>query len=238
MHGRLRDFCGWRNEVLTADGKHEEAIKNGIESLRLARLHENEPTLVAYLVGDCDARNCQSNVYDALAAAAVSPELHAAIDEELARHDDPQQLPNGAENGASFWCRTGSTARNDRRVRSRLAVNVFGWLPEIVCKSACWIRWMKLINWLERPWHEVRAEFEPATGKSIPTGHGVLADLLVPALQAAFEANAVSIALAAGVANLTTALGRMPKRTVAKRRGSTSSVCQRRRRSTRIPVSH
>jgi hypothetical protein len=85
-------LLAWRGEVLLADGQHEEALIQGMRALRLARLHENEPTLVAFLVAVAMRGAANGQIYDALAAGSVSAELHAALDQELARQDDPKNF--------------------------------------------------------------------------------------------------------------------------------------------------
>jgi hypothetical protein len=46
-----------------------------------------------------------------------------------------------------------------------------------------------------RPWYEVREQFGKSDAETISTGHGKLADLLVPAARASFQANARGIAM-------------------------------------------
>ncbi|HMO84989.1 MAG TPA: hypothetical protein PKC18_08745, partial [Lacipirellulaceae bacterium] len=48
FRGAMR-YAGWEIAVLTAEGKTDEAVRRGIDVLKLARLHEAEPTLVSYL---------------------------------------------------------------------------------------------------------------------------------------------------------------------------------------------
>lgn len=184
-------FLGWRNEVLLADGQHEEAIKNGIQALRLARLHENEPTLLAYLVSIAMRGIASEQLYDDLAAGQVSSELHAALDEELARHDNPQQFANVLKTEravGAVWI--------DAQLSGLYAVpaHMIGWqlksyqIGVLDAMDEC-------VQLAARPWHEVREKFGPADGSTQPTGHGVLADLLVPGMRAGFEANARSLAM-------------------------------------------
>ncbi len=184
-------FLSWRNEVLVFDGQHEAALKNGIESLRLARLHENEPTLVAYLVAIAMRGIASQQLYDVLAGGHGTPELHKAIDEELARHDDSQQLAVVLKTERAFsadWI-NGEMDGNYAVVR-----HVFGWVLKSLQVGA--LNAMdEYIQLAARPWYEVRRKCGP-DGQLPSTGHGVLADLLVPALRAAFEANARSIVVA------------------------------------------
>ena len=85
-------LLAWRNEVLVADGKYDEAIQNGIEALRFARLHDEEPTLVSYLVSIAMRGIAVNQLYDDLASGKVSPKAHAALEHELALQDDPNRL--------------------------------------------------------------------------------------------------------------------------------------------------
>ena len=51
------------------------------------------------------------------------------------------------------------------------------------------------IRLAEQPWHEVRAQFGTADSPAPPSGHGAMADLLVPAVRASFHANARGLAM-------------------------------------------
>ncbi len=147
-------FLGWRNEVLLADGQYKEAIKNGIQVLRLARLHENEPTLVAYLVAIAMRAIANNQLYDSLAAGQVSPELHVALDEELARHDDPQQLAKVLKTEravGAVWIDAQLSVLN------AVPAHMIGWqlksyqVGGLDAMEEC-------VQLAARPWHEVRAE--------------------------------------------------------------------------------
>lgn len=182
-------FLSWRNEVLRADGKHQEAIENGIESLRLARLHKGEPTLVAFLVAIAMQGIADQDLYDTLASGQTTPEMHKAIDDELARHDDPQQLPNVLKTERAF----GADWINSEMIGDYVPIrHVFGWILKSF-QVGVLDTMHDYIQLAARPWYEVRLQFEPSKGKTLSSGHGVLAALLEPALQAAFEANARSL---------------------------------------------
>ena len=85
-------FLEWRIQLLIADGRFEEATRRGLELLRIARLYDGEPLMMNFLVGVALREMATIELYDSLAAGKVSPELHAAVDRELALHDDPQRL--------------------------------------------------------------------------------------------------------------------------------------------------
>jgi hypothetical protein len=188
-------FLSWRNEVLRSDGKHQEAIQNGIESLRLARLHENEPTLVAFLVAVAMRGIASRDLYDSLASGRTAPELHKEIDDELARHDDPQQLATVLKTERAF----GADWINSEMIGDLVPIrHVFGWYLKSF-QVGVLDTMHEYIQLAGRPWFEARRQFEPSRGKSLSAGHGVLAALLEPALQAAFEANARSLVVARGL---------------------------------------
>lgn len=185
-------LLAWRNKVLQVDGQHETAVRNGIAALRLARLHTNEPTLVAYLVAIAMRSIASEQMYDSLSAGVVSPELHAALDQELARHDDPQQLTR--------------VLKTERAVSAGWSEGQLGlpggWLPPRM------FRWpMKsmqigvldemgdALRLADQPWYAVKQVFGDGKSSAKPTGHGIMADLLVPAIRAAFLAHARSLAV-------------------------------------------
>jgi hypothetical protein len=187
-------FLAWRGEVLLAEGKHEVALENAIKALRLARLHENEPTMVAFLVAIAMRGTANEQIYDALAAGAVSAELHAALDEELARHDNPQRFARVMKDERAvsadwFYAQMGGAPR--------ILVHVFGW-PMKGFQVGVLDATAEYIEMAELPWLEVRRRLGLVTPDApLPsTGHGVLADLLIPALKAAYQANARSLVVA------------------------------------------
>jgi hypothetical protein len=85
-------FLESRMEVLTAEGKQEAAVGQGIELLKLARLYDHEPAIINLLPAIAIRGIAAESIYDALAAGPVSPTAHAALDRELALHDDAQRL--------------------------------------------------------------------------------------------------------------------------------------------------
>ena len=85
-------YLRWQMDVLTADGHADQAIARGIEMLKLARLAEGEPLLTYYLVTIAIRGAAVESLYDALTAGPISPELHAALDAELARVEEPGRL--------------------------------------------------------------------------------------------------------------------------------------------------
>jgi hypothetical protein len=184
-------FLNWRIEVLLAAGEREQAVERGIQVLRLARLYEAEPSMVAFLVSIAMEGPVTQPLYDALAAGPISPELHTTLDAELARHDDPLRLvrvlkleraisADWVYGHVSGWY--GALA------------HVVGW-PMKSFQVGVLDLMEEYIQLAERPWHEVRGEFGALDTPTAPTGHGVMADLLLPAVKAVFQANARSTAV-------------------------------------------
>jgi hypothetical protein len=188
-------LLGWRGEVLLADGNHEQALSNGLQALRLARLHENEPTLVAFLVAIAMRMIANDQIYDALAAGPVSPELHAALDKELALQDDPNRFMRVMKDEravGSDWIHS----HLDLAGLPPSFAHLLGW-PMKEYQVGVLDAMAEYIQLAELPWNEVRGRLGLAEEDTSlpPTGHGVLADLLLPALKAAYQANARSLAV-------------------------------------------
>jgi hypothetical protein len=183
-------FLAWRMEVLIADGFCDDAVRNGIDLLRLARHNENEPLLVPFLIAIAVRNLSAPQMYDALAAGPMSPELYAALDRELALSDRPQQIVN--------------VMKSERAVSADWAHDYLASYP--LLPSVCvWVinseQWGLLdeidahLQLAEMPWHEVRTRIAPSESVTPPSKRGKLADSLLPGLQAVIRANARDIAV-------------------------------------------
>ena len=168
-------FLNWRIEVLLAEGEREQAVERGIQVLRLARLYESEPTMVAFLVAIAMRGMAIQQMYDALAAGPISSELHAKLDAELARLDDPQTLVR--------------VLKTERAISADWVyghvggwygalAHVVGW-PMKSFQVGVLDMMEEYIQLAEQPWHEVRGRFgtsEHATATHRPRKDGRLAD--------------------------------------------------------------
>jgi hypothetical protein len=184
-------LLAWRSEVLLSNGQNEAAVKNGIQGLRLARLHTNEPTLVAYLITVAMRSIACDQLYDSLQAGPISPELHAALDEELDRHDDPNQLVEvlKTERGLSAdWI----NAQFDGP--SAALAHVFGWVMKSM-EVGVLDGEAEILQFAALPWYEAKKHFTPDGQLIFGSDHGTLAKLLEPALLAAFQAHARGLAV-------------------------------------------
>jgi hypothetical protein len=181
----------WRGEVLLADGEQEQALDNGLQALRLARLHENEPTLVACLVAIAMRSTAAAQIYDALAAGPVSSELHQALDIELAKYDNPQQL---VEVLMSERAVSADWLDSHRGEVPSVLFHMFGW-PLKSYQIGVLDAMEEQIELAGQPWYKISERFGVGDSSAPRTGHGTLADLLMPAVKAAYQARARSLAV-------------------------------------------
>jgi hypothetical protein len=130
-------------------------------------------------------------MYDALATGPVSPKLHAALDAELARHDDPLRLVHVLKTERAI---SADWVYGHLSDWYRTLAHIVGW-PMKSFQIGVLDVMEQYIQLAEQPWHDVRAEFGTVNTPMPPTGHGVMADSLMPAVKAAFQANARSTAV-------------------------------------------
>jgi hypothetical protein len=182
-------FLNWRMEVLLAGGQQEQAIEQGIEILRLARLYDHEPTLVNMLVCDAVRGIAAQSLYDALAAGPASPELHAALEQELALHDDPQRMVRALKTERAFAIDFNMGLPSDAPKPKEWLFHMFSWTVKRFSIGV--LDYFDVeIKAVGRPWLEMHHEVGRRQVPQEPSGYGVLADLLIPATQAAYDADA------------------------------------------------
>jgi hypothetical protein len=184
-------FNDWRTAVMIAEGKSQQAAQVGLESLRIARLHDSEPLLINYLVSVALSSLAIQDLYDALAAGPISPQLHAAIDEELVKHDDPQRMARVLTTERAYAISTLDPWLGEA---NRFIVGFIGW-PIKQYYIGILDAYVDQLDMATNPWYEMRNQFVKRGANSRPTGHGVLADLAIPALDAAYQSNARNLAL-------------------------------------------
>jgi hypothetical protein len=190
--GRIRNaarLLEWRAEVLLAEGKNEAVVEQGVDLLRLARLHDAEPMLVSYLVGVAVRNYAINMLYDALAAGPVRAELHLALDKELALHDTPQRIVHALKTDRAY---SASVAAKAGVNPAFTQVPFYGGLIDWPMKR----HFIGAMDYLDaqialvgQAWPNVNKQIGRA-GASGETGLGVMADLLIPAIQASYEAEA------------------------------------------------
>lgn len=185
--GRIRTatrFLHWQSEVLLAEGKRDEAAQQGIKVLQLARLYDAEPLLVNYLVAIAIRGIAVNMLYDTLVAGPVTPATHAAIEKDLALHDTPQRVLHAIKTDRAFSgsvileAGMGSIMGTDRP----FYFNMVSWpIKRIFAGSGGYMD--EQIAIIAKSW--------PNPNKNIGRSGadlGIMADLLQPALQAAYDA--------------------------------------------------
>jgi hypothetical protein len=185
-------YKSWKMEVELANGQTEAAIEHGLQILRLGRLYDNEPSLVCFLIGTAVRQIAAQALYDALSMGTIAARTHGTLDAELARQDDPDRLRRAIVTEralATGWY----DAVTERLEFFRFASKALGW-PLKNYQTGSLALMSKQLELAGKPWHEVRKQFGKGDSPIPPSGHGVMADLLMPALSAAFEANARNIA--------------------------------------------
>jgi hypothetical protein len=187
-------LVNWQVEVQLADGKHEEAVEQGIDLLKLARLHDAEPLLVNYLVGVAVRQMAVNMLYDALAAGPVRPELHAAIDQELARHDTPQRIVHALKTDRAYSASvTENGGANPNSKAHPILLSLFGWTMQRHFVSALDYSDQQ-IALVAKSWPNPNGR----VGRGAAPGEdelGTLAALMVPGLQATYAAEARIVAM-------------------------------------------
>jgi hypothetical protein len=174
-------------DTLAAAGRRDEAMRRGTGMLKLSRLHESEPTLVAYLVSVAVRGTAIDGLDNTLAAGPVSADVRRALDEELARADRPDQfgailrLERGAAMDASLAV-AGPVSRMLGWPVKRYYLEAYQMLEEVIALA-------------DGPWPEFRKQAKSWEGRDVDTGHGVLANLLAPAIAASVTARDRDLAL-------------------------------------------
>jgi hypothetical protein len=186
-------FLHWKVEVALATGDTEAAMQHGLAMLRLARLYDNEPSMVSFLIAIAIRGIAVESLYDALSAGEVSQETHAALDAELALQDDPGRLQRALISERAMSAGWFDAQLEELEVYKFVA-GALGW-PLKNYQTGCLLLLGEYLDLASRPWHDIRQQFGVADSPAPPSGHGVLADLLMPAIRASFQANARGIAL-------------------------------------------
>jgi hypothetical protein len=187
----LARFCDWKMEVLVADGQPQQAAELGLQMLRLARLRDREPLLVNYLVNVAVRGIVAAKMHEVLASGPISTDLHVAIDEELARHDRPDGLLHALRTERAYSATLTASVGTDSNCGevNPTWLKLAGWPVKRLYIGAL-ESYDQIIDVAAKPWFEANRNLNLGDPETSPTGHGVLADLLQPALKAAFVAHA------------------------------------------------
>ena len=181
FRGAVR-YAAWQIVVLAREGKTDDAVRRGVDVLKLARLHESEPMLVSYLVTIAVRGVAVDSLNKALRSGPVSAEVRATLDAELARADDSQSFAKMlvTERAVALQSMDAATSQVPPLVVSWLAwpvkqkfMGAYDMFDEIVVEA-------------QQPWSQFRRAV--IHGGLANNPHGVLGDLLLPALQAGVQA--------------------------------------------------
>lgn len=88
----LARYVSAEMSVLAAQGKNDEAVRLGIDLLRITRQFDHEPFMTAYLVSLATRGMASYSINDVLQRGTVSPEVSNELDAELALHDPLARL--------------------------------------------------------------------------------------------------------------------------------------------------
>jgi hypothetical protein len=177
-HRLLANFVSLQMQVLSAAGKGDEAMRLGIDLLRLSRHTDGEPFLVAYLVSLAIREIACTSINDILQRGKIDVKVSEQLEAELARHDVIANL------AAAF--------RSDRVAGlSALNEQVGGAIGFLVWPMTNWkVGYLDLysaamdltkLQWFESQTAMAKAQQAAAAG-------GPMASLLVPSLDLTYKA--------------------------------------------------
>jgi hypothetical protein len=181
-------YAAWQIAMLAREGKTDDAVRRGVDLLKLARLHESNPTLVSYLVTIAVRGVATHAVNQALRSGPVSTEVRAALDAELARADDPQSFIKALV--------------TERAVALEAMGPMNSQVPPLV---VAWLGWPVKQQYMgaydlldvviveaQQPWQQFRRATVSGNLNSAP--RGTLGELLWPGLRAGVEARTRDLA--------------------------------------------
>jgi hypothetical protein len=181
FRGAVR-YAAWQIVVLAREGKTDDAVRRGVEVLKLARLHESEPMMVSYLVTIAVRGVAVHELNKALRSGPVSVEVRAALDAELARADDPQSFAKMLTTERAVALEAMGP------MNSQVPPGVVAWLGWPVKQQ-----YMGAFDLLDvviveakQPWQQFRRAIVSGNLNSAP--RGTLGELLWPGLRAGVEA--------------------------------------------------
>ena len=179
--------------MLIGEGRPDLAVERWLELLRLAKLHEAEPTMVAQLVTHAVRYNAVDGIHEALLAGPIPEKLRDQLDAELARTESSTKATNtliserAVSTSASIEQSTGVCGPKGCKPAPRVFVWLFGWVPKRYFVAPFGL-YDELIRVADKPWPEVAPLFAKGGRLNEETGYGIMADLLLPALKAGIVA--------------------------------------------------
>lgn len=185
---QIARFAAWEMAVLARENNGDQAVRRGIELLRLARQFQREPTLVAYLVAIAVRGVAIESIASVIDLEGVTMETRSALDEELSQADTLQPLVDTMRAERAYNLQVVDELVDDslasrlflRKARSSLAV----------------------IDWFEgalpavgKPWHELRAQPGASAAFNMPEGAGEIVETALPAVTASYDAANQNLAM-------------------------------------------
>jgi hypothetical protein len=186
-------YIHWRTQVLIAEGQREEAVDFGLKLLRLSELHESEPTVLSFLITVAVRNIALQSIFETLSAGPVSKETYQRIDDTLRKiADDRPDL--------------------DYVLRTERAVSVSASIEqawEMMPPAMSWLvgwpvkryfidavdSYEPLFEVAKLPWYELKPMFAEGGTLRARSQGGVLAELLMPSLQASFKTASRDVAM-------------------------------------------
>jgi len=175
-------FLSWEMQVLAVQGKKEQAVETGIHLLRLARLHDAEPLLVNALIGFACRYNAAYRLNQVLQSGSIAAKTRDALDEELAKHDDPH--------GFAKMLLTERAGSLDAMEDWKIAPVPIHW--HFTFWQSDLLDWYdEQLDWAELPWYQAKDQL----GKVDESKYSNFIQLMSPATQSAHVAFTGNIAM-------------------------------------------
>jgi hypothetical protein len=176
-------FVAWQMRLAIAEGRPDLAVEQGISLLRLAAFYDNsEPGIVSSQIAMAVRGVAASELYDALSAGPISPELRQTLDRELGRFDPEQSLHHALITERAI---TISATQDQFGGMKAIVVNTVG-LPMKIMYMDAIDYYEPMLSVAEQPWH---VAFQGSTSIfQTPTSYGTMADLLASSFEAHIHA--------------------------------------------------
>jgi hypothetical protein len=180
----VASFVAWQMQLAIAEGRPDLAVEQGIALLRLAELYDySEPGLISSLIAMAVRGMAVNELYKALSAGPISPDLRQQLDAELARFDAKESLLHALRTERAIT--VSATEQQLGGGVKPLIVNTVGlYLKKMYVEAIDYYE--PVLSVIEQPWYVAHPH-----GTSIfqkPTAYGTMADQLAPAFEAQFEA--------------------------------------------------
>jgi hypothetical protein len=178
-------YVDWKTQLLIVDDQPDEAVKLGIQLLHVGQLYENEPTLVSYLISVAVRGAAVNALNRAIRTGPIADETRDRLLAELDIQDQPG-LKNALQ---SEWAMVlDYPADATKGLSAAVGWPITNWtLGEADGLDAA-------LAAANRPYYEVRHQWNPQALAS-NRGGGNAQQLLLPAIGAAFQAEARRVAL-------------------------------------------